>query len=75
MVTYRDSGGSAPAVSFGKEAMSLSSRGTPNLLWAIGVALTLMLAFPAFANAQERGNPDGEWRYQSADAWGGLVER
>ncbi|HSH74127.1 MAG TPA: PQQ-binding-like beta-propeller repeat protein, partial [Longimicrobiales bacterium] len=34
------------------------------------VALTATLALPALALAQDRGNPYGEWRYQSADAWG-----
>ena len=29
-----------------------------------------VLAGPAVAIAQDRGNPDGEWRYQSGDAWG-----
>ncbi len=33
------------------------------------LAALLALTF-APAHAQERGNPDGEWRYQSADAWG-----
>ena len=38
-------------------------------------ALVLAAAFavPTFAqgqSAQDRRNPDGEWRYQSADAWG-----
>ena len=38
-------------------------------------ALSLAAAFavPTFAqgqSAQDRRNPDGEWRYQSADAWG-----
>ena len=33
----------------------------------------LRFAVPTFAqgqSAQDRRNPDGEWRYQSADAWG-----
>ena len=30
----------------------------------------ILLAVPALAFAQERGNPEGEWRYQSGDAWG-----
>ncbi|MCY3846652.1 MAG: PQQ-binding-like beta-propeller repeat protein [Acidobacteria bacterium] len=40
---------------------------------AAGVALALgsLLVLPAPADAQtERGNPYGEWRYQSGDAWG-----
>ena len=32
--------------------------------------LGILLAVPALAFAQERGNPEGEWRYQSGDAWG-----
>ena len=41
----------------------------------LGVCLTLalgvLLAMPAPVAAQtERGNPPGEWRYQSGDAWG-----
>jgi quinoprotein glucose dehydrogenase len=36
----------------------------------VGLGLVLTLALPAFGNAQQRDNPDGEWRYQSADAWG-----
>ncbi len=38
----------------------------------LGVALVLagLMALPALAVAQERNNPYGEWRYQSADAWG-----
>ncbi len=34
------------------------------------LALVVLLAIPSLALAQERGNPYGEWRYQSADAWG-----
>ena len=34
------------------------------------VALGLVLVVPALPGAQERGNPEGEWRYQSGDAWG-----
>ena len=41
-------------------------------MWTGGLclALGLLLALPGLAIAQDRGNPDGEWRYQSADAWG-----
>ncbi len=40
--------------------------------WQLSVALALavLIAWPAMAQAQERQNPYGEWRYQSADAWG-----
>ena len=34
------------------------------------LALVVLIATPTQALAQERGNPYGEWRYQSADAWG-----
>jgi len=44
-------------------ARSLAAR-----LAALSLAATLSL--PAPATAQDRGNPPGEWRYQSADAWG-----
>ena len=43
--------------------MARSSRG-------LALALAATLALPALALAQERDNPPGEWRYQSADAWG-----
>ena len=33
------------------------------------LALGVLVAIPA-PSAQERGNPVGEWRYQSGDAWG-----
>ena len=34
------------------------------------LVLAGLMALPAPAVAQERNNPYGEWRYQSADAWG-----
>ena len=34
------------------------------------LALGLVAVVPALPGAQERGNPAGEWRYQSGDAWG-----
>ena len=37
---------------------------------ALCFTLGILLAVPALAFAQERGNPEGEWRYQSGDAWG-----
>ena len=36
----------------------------------LALTLGVLLAVPALSVAQERGNPYGEWRYQSADAWG-----
>ncbi len=36
----------------------------------VALALAVLMALPALAVAQERNNPYGEWRYQSADAWG-----
>ena len=38
----------------------------------VGFALAISALGPqqALAQAQNRMNPDGEWRYQSADAWG-----
>ena len=39
--------------------------------FCLTLALGVLLAMPAPAAAQtERGNPPGEWRYQSGDAWG-----
>ena len=32
--------------------------------------LAWLLAAPVVGYAQDRDNPDGEWRYQSGDAWG-----
>ena len=32
--------------------------------------LGILLAMPAPVAAQDRGSPEGEWRYQSGDAWG-----
>ncbi len=39
---------------------------------AVGAAFVLagLLATPVLGRAQDRGNPHGEWRYQSADSWG-----
>ncbi len=50
--------------------MSRSSRGITWLPQGAALALALAVALPALATAQDRNNPDGEWRYQSADAWG-----
>ena len=43
-------------------------RGTLEL--SLTLALGVLLAVPAVAIAQDRGSPEGEWRYQSGDAWG-----
>ena len=50
--------------------MSRSSRGMSVVRHGLGLALVLTVALPALISAQERNNPYGEWRYQSADAWG-----
>ena len=42
----------------------------PIVLLGLIVGLGVLMAVPVPASGQERGNPDGEWRYQSADAWG-----
>ena len=34
------------------------------------LALGVLLAIPAPVTTQDRGSPEGEWRYQSGDAWG-----
>ena len=34
------------------------------------VTLALMIAPVFLSQAQDRGSPYGEWRYQSADSWG-----
>lgn len=47
-------------------------RPSPRRLSAIlacSIALTVLLSSQAQAQAQERGNPTGEWRYWGADAW------
>lgn len=50
--------------------MPASCRGILGFAQAMVVALALLLAVPSSAHTQDRRNPDGEWRYQSADAWG-----
>ncbi|MCH7991709.1 MAG: PQQ-binding-like beta-propeller repeat protein, partial [Gemmatimonadetes bacterium] len=50
--------------------MTSSSCGISRLSQSIAVALAAWLAVPSLGHAQDRGNPDGEWRYQSADSWG-----
>ena len=52
--------------------MSGSARATTASRW-FAASLAVAMAVPAVLqaqSAQERMNPDGEWRYQSADAWG-----
>ena len=46
--------------------MPSSFRGVSGL----SLTLALLLLLPVVISAQERQNPYGEWRYQSADAWG-----
>ena len=37
---------------------------------ALGVIVCLALPATFVAQQPSRGNPNGEWRYQSGDAWG-----
>ena len=48
--------------------MSSTHRGNLGPGFVLGALLALATAIPA--HAQERGNPPGEWRFQSADSWG-----
>ena len=49
--------------------MTADPRGVRRLVLVF--ALGGLLALPALVGiAQDRGTPDGEWRYQSGDAWG-----
>ena len=54
--------------------MIVSSRDISSPLQWFALVLAILLAAPTLAQAQgtaaQRQNPDGEWRYQSADAWG-----
>ena len=50
--------------------MPSMSRRTGNLVCALALGLSALSPLQALAQAQNRQNPDGEWRYQSADAWG-----
>ena len=53
--------------------MSGSARGTTASSRWFAAMLAVAMAVPAVLqaqSAQDRMNPDGEWRYQSADAWG-----
>ena len=49
--------------------MSSSPR-IPRTTHGIALVLALVLVAPTLGHAQARGNPDGEWRFQSADSWG-----
>ena len=40
------------------------------LLQTLTLSLAVLLIVPMIGLAQERGNPYGEWRFQSADSWG-----
>ena len=48
--------------------MTFDPRGSQGLTSAL--VLVSLLALPSLSAAQDRGTPDGEWRYQSGDAWG-----
>jgi glucose dehydrogenase len=50
--------------------MARSSRLLPRLSMSVSIGVLLGCALPSLAGAQDRRNPAGEWRYQSADAWG-----
>ena len=54
--------------------MIVSSRDISSPLQWFALVLAILLAASTLAQAQgtaaQRQNPDGEWRYQSADAWG-----
>ena len=48
--------------------MRVDPRGLQGLVLLL--TLGVFLALPTLAMAQDRGTPEGEWRYQSGDAWG-----
>jgi len=53
--------------------MPATFRGVSNRPRWVVVALAIAVVLPAVAqaqSAQDRQNPDGQWRYQSGDAWG-----
>ena len=50
--------------------MSSLSRSTSRLPRSLALALAALMTLPVLGLAQDRGNPYGEWRYQSADSWG-----
>ena len=51
-------------------SMASASRGISRLSQGFALAFAVWLAAPTLGHAQDRGNPYGEWRYQSADSWG-----
>ena len=42
----------------------------PTFALCSAVALAVLLLAPASALSQDRGSPEGEWHFQSGDAWG-----
>ena len=50
--------------------MPSMSRRTVNLVCGLALGLCALSPLQVRAQAQNRQNPDGEWRYQSGDAWG-----
>ena len=50
--------------------MSTQSRGLWSHSHGVAFMLGLLLVAPTLGFGQERQNPYGEWRYQSADAYG-----
>ena len=50
--------------------MPSSSRRPSCLPQGLTLTLAVLLTAPVFATAQDRANPYGEWRFQSADSWG-----
>ena len=50
--------------------MPSSSRRPSRLPQSLALALAVLLTVPQFARAQDRANPYGERRFQSADSWG-----
>ena len=50
--------------------MPSPSRRPSRLPQGLALALAVLLTVPVLAHAQDRGNPYGEWRFQSADSWG-----
>jgi len=53
-----------------EESMFWSTHRISQLQQVVLVALALMTAPLSLSQAQDRGTPYGEWRYQSADSWG-----